>query len=324
MKLKYYFLSIRPKVLFISLGPVILGICLSFNTSLTTDYKYYLIIFTLFLSVLSIQSATHFFNDAYDFLKGADSPKRKGPQRMIQQGLLSVKESLIAGFTCLFIATLSGGFLVLQSGWPILIIGISGMALAYFYTAGPYPLAYTGLFSDIFVVLFFGILAVMGVEYILTGNWSTDAFISGLQLGLLALCLLVTNNLRDKTEDRQAGKKTLVVRFGKKFGLIEWSFAQYLPYFIGYYWWYTTIQSHQPYVSYLPFQLFWLFYLPFILLPLSFYIHYHLIKNPDKTRDKFNKVLTLCCIHHFLFTWLLCLHHFLSTWLSSIIGIIKG
>ena len=216
MKLKYYFLSTRPKVLFIGLGPIILGICLSFNTTQTTDHKYHFINLALLLSVLCIQIATHFFNDAYDFLKGADSLKRKGPQRMVQQGLLSAKEALKAGFICLFVATLAGGFLVLQSGWPILVIGAISMALAYVYTAGPYPLAYTGFLSDIFVILFFGSLAVMGAVYILTGNWSTDAFIGGLQLGLLALSLLVVNNLRDETEDQQAGKKTLVVRFGKK------------------------------------------------------------------------------------------------------------
>lgn len=289
MKLKYYFLSTRPKVLFIGLGPIILGICLSFNTTQTTD-KYHFINLALLLSVLCIQIATHFFNDAYDFLKGADSLKRKGPQRMVQQGLLSVKEALRAGFICLFVATLAGGFLVLQSGWPILVIGTMSMALAYFYTAGPYPLAYTGFLSDIFVVLFFGILAVMGAVYILTGNWSTDAFIGGLQLGLLALSLLVVNNLRDETEDRQAGKKTLVVRFGKKFGLMEWSFAQYLPYFIGFYWFTTNKPS--------------MTFLPLVLLPLSFYMHFYLLKALSKTAN-FNKVLLICCLHHFLFTSIL-------------------
>ena len=290
MKLKYYFFSTRPKVLFIGLGPIILGICLSFNIAQISNCKYYLINLALLLSVLCIQIATHFFNDAYDFLKGADSSKRKGPQRMVQQGLLSVKETLRAGFICLFVAALTGGFLVLQSGWPVLIIGAISMALAYFYTAGPYPLAYTGFLSDIFVILFFGILAVMGAVYIITGDWNTDAFIGGLQLGLLALSLLVINNLRDEEEDRQAGKKTLIVRFGKKFGLIEWSFSQYLPYLIGFYW-YTTSQSGMA-------------FLPLVLLPLSFYMHSHLLKALSKT-DKFNKILILCCVHHFLFTVLL-------------------
>ena len=287
MKLKYYFLSTRPKVLFIGLGPIILGICLSFKTAETTNCKYFLINLALLLSVLCIQIATHFFNDAYDFLKGADSSQRKGPQRMVQQGLLSVKEALRAGFLCLFVATLAGGFLVLQSGWPVLMIGAISMALAYFYTAGPYPLAYTGFLSDIFVILFFGVLAVMGAVYIHTGNWSADAFIGGLQLGLLALSLLTVNNLRDETEDRQAGKKTLIVRFGKKFGFLEWSLAQYLPYFIGFYW---SIQS-KPSMA----------LLPLLLLPLSFYMHSCLIKTFHKPNN-FNKVLMLCCVHHFLFT----------------------
>ncbi len=286
MKLKYYLLSTRPKVLFIGLGPIILGICLSFNTQETSNCNYHLINLALLLSVLCIQIATHFFNDAYDFLKGADSSKRKGPQRMVQKGLLSVKEALRAGFLCLFVATMAGGFLVLQSGWPILVIGAISMALAYFYTAGPYPLAYTGFLSDVFVILFFGV-ATMGVVYIHTGNWSTDALIGGLQLGLLALSLLVVNNLRDEVEDRQAGKKTLVVRFGKKFGLTEWALAQYLPYLIGFYWYIQNQLS--------------MTFLPLFLLPLSFYMHSCLIKAFHKPNN-FNKVLMLCCLHHFLFT----------------------
>ena len=297
MKLKYYFLSTRPKVLFIGLGPVLLGICLSLNSAQTTGHKYYFINLTLLLSVLCIQLATHFFNDAYDFLKGADSSQRKGPQRMVQKGLLSIKEVLRAGIICLSVATLAGGFLVFQFGWPALIIGIISLTLAYFYTAGPYPLAYTGFLSDIFVILFFGILAVMGTVYFHTEQWSTEAFIGGLQLGLLALSLLVVNNLRDEQEDRQVSKKTLVVRFGKKFGLVEWSFAQYLPYFIGFYW-YVQNQPN-------------MFFLPLILLPLSFYTHFYLLKAFSQI-DKFNKVLMLSCVHHFLFTGLLSVSHLLK------------
>ena len=292
MKLKYYFLSARPKVLFIGLGPAIVGVFLSldsFSTSNLSSVLFYGLSAALLTSVLCIQTACHFFNDVYDFLKGADTSSRKGPKRMIQQALLSVKELKKAGFICLSLAAFSGAFLVWQGGLPILAIGLAGLILAYVYTGGPWSLAYTGL-ADLFAVLFFGVLACMGAVYLYTGEWSLRAFTAGTQLGLLALSLLTVNNLRDEKEDKRAGKKTLIVRLGRRFGLWEWSLSHFLPYIIGLYW----LKENKIFM----------FALPLLLLPLSFYLQFLIIKAFDK-EFYFHKSLIFTCLYHFLFTVLL-------------------
>ena len=301
MSLKYYFFSTRPKILFIGLGPVFLGAFLSLKTApVSWKALFNGINLSLIICVLSLQTALHFFNDAFDFLKGADTVHRKGPQRMVQKGLISVKSALRAGYLCLSLAGLSGIYLVWIGGWPIFLIGLSGMILTYAYTAGPLPLAYTGL-SDLFVLLFFGVLAVIGTSYLHTGLISFSAFIGGGQLGCLALSLLIINHLRDLEEDRLAGKNTLVVRFGKTFGFWQWTVAHYAPYLLGFYWFFVDKT--------------FMFLLPLILLPLSFYIQSNLLKSL-KTNQDFNRSLILTVLFHFLFTFQLCFSIFLSNFLT--------
>ncbi len=289
MSFSSLFSCVRPHTLFIGAGPVLLGFFLSLSDKHSPLWLLNAI--TVFC-VLCIQIATHFFNDALDFTKGADTALRQGPKRAVQKGELSVKFVLRAGFFTLALATLFGSFLVLKGGWPILLIGIFSLALAYLYTGGPYPLAYTGV-SDLFVLLFFGILPCVFVFYLHTGQWSLDSFVAGSQCGLLALGPLVANHLRDVREDSFAQKKTLVVRWGMPFGIVEWSFAHYLPYLLGLIYWSVKDQIFMA-------------SLPLILIPLSFFMHrllFKALKNPLA----YKTLLGFSCLYHFLFVFLLCL-----------------
>ncbi len=275
-----WILSIRFKSLIVGVGPVFIGVYLSYFGVFD-----YLLNGAILFCVLCIQTATHFFNDALDFIKGADSLSRKGPKRAVQKNLITPSQLFKAGFFCLALAAFAGAYLVWQGSWPIFVIGVVSLVLAYLYTGGPYPLAYTGL-ADLFVLLFFGLIPVAGVFYLNTGYWDQSSFVAGFQCGLLALSLLVVNNLRDETEDRLAGKKTLVVRFGRRFGLGEWIVAHYLPYGFVIYWFFYS-QSL-------------IVFLPLILLPLSLYIHCLLCK-AFKKESLYSLVFTFTCLYYLLF-----------------------
>lgn len=112
-------------------------------------------------------------------------------------------------------AAVCGLFLLQARGWWVLVIGIPSLYLTYGYTGGPFPLAYRGL-GEVFVILFFGLVAVAGTVFVQTGECPPEAWILGLQIGCLSAVLIAVNNYRDLEEDRAAGKKTLVVRFGRR------------------------------------------------------------------------------------------------------------
>ena len=164
-------------------------------------------------SALCIQVATNFINDAIDFDKGADTAERIGPTRVTQSGLITQKTLYRVSAVLLLLAFFAGVPLVYLGGWPIVIVGVLSLLMAYSYTGGPMPLAYLGL-GDLFVVIFFGLIAVGGVYFIQTGHYSTSAFVLGLQIGFLSTVLIAINNLRDVHQDVKANKKTLAVRFG--------------------------------------------------------------------------------------------------------------
>ena len=171
-----------------------------------------LALFTL-LGALCVQIATNFFNDAIDHEKGADTRERLGPQRATAGGLLSRRAVYGGAFIFLFLACLASVPLIQSRGWVIIAIGLPSLYLTYGYTGGPVPLAYLGL-GELFVILFFGLVAVGGTFYVQTGEWLWPAGVVGLQVGLLSAVLIAINNLRDLKEDRESGKKTVAVRLG--------------------------------------------------------------------------------------------------------------
>jgi len=167
------------------------------------------------LGALCIQIATNFFNDAVDGKKGADGERRIGPRRLTGTGEMSFARVMGIGTAFLVGAAFFGAFLVMERGWFMLAIGLPSLFLAYGYTGGPFPLAYRGM-GEVFVILFFGFVAVMGTVFIQTGTWPPEAVLLGGQVGLLSAVLISVNNFRDREEDALVGKRTLAVRWGGK------------------------------------------------------------------------------------------------------------
>jgi len=206
-------LAARPKTLPAAIVPVWVGCVLAWKLSGHFDLT--LAMLTLAGS-LSIQIATNFFNDAIDAKKGADTERRLGPRRVTASGMLKPRTVMSIAVGFLILAVLCGHQLYQVRGWPILAIGIPSLFLAYGYTGGPLPLAYRGL-GELFVILFFGFVAVAGTVFIQTGGWPRESWLLGLQIGLLSAVLISINNFRDREEDATTGKRTLAVRFGPKF-----------------------------------------------------------------------------------------------------------
>ena len=218
-----YFLASRPKTLSAALIPVWAGCMVVWR--LTGQWNFTLAVFTL-TSALCLQIACNLFNDAIDHAKHADTKRRTGPKRMTASGNLSRRQVFIGATIFLLIACGMAIPLIDLRGWPIIAIGIPSLYFAYGYTGGPYPLAYNGL-GEIFVILFFGLVAVLGTILVQIGTSlfvpGTNlvslqvyhaGFLVGIQVGLLSASMISINNLRDRKEDATTGKKTLAVRLG--------------------------------------------------------------------------------------------------------------
>ena len=171
---------------------------------------------------LAIQIGTNFANDVFDAEKGADGPDRIGPVRAVAAGLISaaaMKRAMIAAFG---VATLLGLYLVAASGWPVIAIGLASIVSGVAYTGGPWPLGYHGL-GDVFVMIFFGFVAVCGTAFVQLGSVPCLAIAAAIPVGALATAILVVNNIRDRATDVRAGKRTLAVRFGRRAALVEYA-----------------------------------------------------------------------------------------------------
>jgi 1,4-dihydroxy-2-naphthoate octaprenyltransferase len=167
------------------------------------------------LAAVLIQVGTNFANDYFDFHKGADTAERLGPVRVTQSGLIA-PDTVRAAMVLVFgLAALVGLYLVFVGGWPILLIGLLSIMAGVLYTGGPYPLAYHGL-GDLFVFIFFGLVAVCGTAYLHTGAVPGVAWFAALPVALIVTAIIVVNNLRDIDTDRLARKHTLAVLIGRR------------------------------------------------------------------------------------------------------------
>jgi 1,4-dihydroxy-2-naphthoate octaprenyltransferase len=173
------------------------------------------------LAAVLIQVGTNFANDYFDFRKGADTAERLGPVRVTQSGLISPGTVRTAMMLVFGLAALVGLYLVFVGGWPILLIGLLSIAAGVLYTGGPYPLAYHGL-GDVFVFIFFGLVAVCGTAYLHTATVPGVAAFAALPVALIVTAIIVVNNLRDIDTDRQARKHTLAVLLGRDATRIEY------------------------------------------------------------------------------------------------------
>jgi 1,4-dihydroxy-2-naphthoate polyprenyltransferase len=174
------------------------------------------------ITAMLIQIGTNFANEYYDYLKGADTEDRIGFLRATSAGLIAPQAMKRATLGTMTLAFFVGLILVWYGGWVILAIGLLSLLFGYAYTGGPYPLAYNGL-GDLFVMIFFGIVAVNGTYFLMTTGTSYPVFIASLSCGALATNILVVNNLRDTDTDRKVGKRTLGVLFGDNFLRLEYT-----------------------------------------------------------------------------------------------------
>ena len=219
-KIKIWILASRPKTLPAALAPIFVGTAVAFEAG---KENYWVASIAMICSLL-IQIGTNFVNDLYDFLKGTDDENRVGPKRALAEGWISVAEMKIGISFTFGITFLLGLILVYHAGWIILLIGIVSIISGYSYTAGPFPLAYNGL-GDIFVFIFFGIVATVGTYYVQALEFSGFALWASIPVGLLITNILVVNNYRDADEDKKKGKKTLAVLFGKPFAICQYTLS---------------------------------------------------------------------------------------------------
>ena len=167
------------------------------------------------LGALFIQVGTNLSNDYSDARRGADTEDRLGPVRVTAGGLVPPKRVLQATGVAFGLAIACGIYLVVSSGWELLVIGLLSIAAGILYTGGPRPYGYEGL-GEVFVFLFFGIVAVAGSAFAQLEEFPWEAFVLAVPVGLLAAAILVVNNVRDLDTDRRVGKRTLAVRLGRR------------------------------------------------------------------------------------------------------------
>ena len=232
--MKNWLLAARLKTLPAAISPVMLGSALAFHDGI---FDLLICLMTLLAAIL-IQIGTNFANDVFDFQKGTDRQDRKGPIRATQAGLISEENMKKAMWQTFALAICVGIYLALIGGWPIVIIGLASIVAGIAYTGGPYPLGYHGL-GDVFVFIFFGIIAVPGTYYLQTDTINSLSIWMGIVMGMLSNAILVVNNLRDADTDKLSGKKTLAVRFGKKFSRVQYSILVLIPFLLPIYLWWT-------------------------------------------------------------------------------------
>lgn len=207
----------RPKTLAAAIVPVAVGSAMAYRAG---SFKVSASVIALLVALL-IQIGTNFTNDLYDFLKGADTKKRLGPLRVMNAGLVSEPQMRGAIYIVFGLAFMLGMILVVQTSWWLLAVGIFSIISGLAYTAGPYPLAYNGL-GDIFVFIFFGLVATAGTFYVNAETVTIASLISSVPVGLLITNILVVNNYRDADQDKIAGKRTTAVIFGKGFAKFQY------------------------------------------------------------------------------------------------------
>nr|WP_028058170.1 1,4-dihydroxy-2-naphthoate polyprenyltransferase [Candidatus Solirubrobacter pratensis] len=208
--LHIWLMAARPRTLPAAVAPVLVGTALAGTLG---TFKILTFIATL-LGALLIQIGANLSNDYSDARRGADTEDRLGPVRVTAGGLVPPKQVLIATYVAFGLAVLVGVYLVVTAGWQLLLVGAASILAGVLYTGGPRPYGYEGL-GEVFVFLFFGVVAVTGTYFAQREELTWESFVLAVPVGLLAVAILMVNNVRDLETDRRAGKKTLAVRLGR-------------------------------------------------------------------------------------------------------------
>ena len=228
-RLKIWLLAARPRTLPAAVAPVVAASALAWHDGF---FVFPAALACLLFAMLS-QIGANFANDYYDHKKGADTAERVGPRRAVASGWVRPATMRVAMWIVLAAAFACGLTLLRFGGWPLLVVGVASIIFAVAYTGGPWPLGYHGL-GDVFVFVFFGLVAVCATYYVQAAphgaTLNAAVWIVAAAIGLLTVNILVVNNYRDAETDARAGKRTLVVRFGKKFARAQFSCALLLAF----------------------------------------------------------------------------------------------
>ena len=221
-----WILAVRPY----SLGNAVILILVGSALAWTDGSFHWLPALLCLVFAVLMQCTANLVNDLWDYLKGADQPDRLGPDRAFAKGYITFG-AMKAGIAAFTVAACAAGLGILVwalrhdmlawGGWELVAVGVACVIFAYFYTAGPWPLAYHGL-GDVAVILFFGLVPVGFTYYVQTGTWTWETILTALACGLVIDTMLMVNNFRDREEDARCGKRTVVVFLGARFG--SWSY----------------------------------------------------------------------------------------------------
>lgn len=263
--------AMRPKTLPVGMAPILVGCGFAYRYGVFDPLPAGAALF----GALLIQIGTNLANDYYDHKRGADNAQRTGPARASASGWIKPKTVLGAAIAAFGLSALIGLYLVYVSGWPILVVGIVSILSGYLYTGGPYPLGYHG-WGDLFVFVFFGIIATAGTYYVQDPTIPHGVVLAGAAMGFLATAVLVVNNLRDIDTDRAAGKRTLAVKIGRRATQIEYLAILILAYAV-------------PIIPVVQGRLTWIFALPAATLPIALYLAHQVYHHPEP--QNLNRVL---------------------------------
>ena len=206
---RVWILAARPRTLTAAIVPVFVGTAVAAAHGAMRPVPALAALF----AAICIQIGTNFANDYHDFQRGADTHERVGPRRVTQSGLVAPRTVRAAALWTFGVAFVVGIYLAAVGGWPILVTGLASIAAGWAYTGGPWPFGYHGL-GDLFVFVFFGLVATVGTTYVQMHAVPPAAWIAAVPVGALATAILAVNNLRDIATDARAGKRTLAVRLG--------------------------------------------------------------------------------------------------------------
>jgi 1,4-dihydroxy-2-naphthoate octaprenyltransferase len=233
--LRIWLMAARIRTLPAAVAPVLVGTALAIERGIFRPGAFV----AALLGSIFIQIGTNLANDYSDARRGADTEDRVGPVRVTAGGLVPPRQVLIATYVTFGLAVVCGLVLVFTAGIELLFVGIASIAAGVLYTGGPKPYGYEGL-GELFVFLFFGIVAVTGSAFAQLQSWPWEGFVLAVPVGLLAAAILVVNNVRDMEGDRRAGKRTLAVRLGRERGRMIYAAMVYgsfvvapLPWLLG-------------------------------------------------------------------------------------------